>query len=333
MSGYGTRLGTSRLTATELRQRSVKSRVTLRKTKFPDAAAAGEQLTWLSWMDLGGAAHTTLWAYSWTSDRLLREFPDTPFSEIGDAELLHVIRTFPPGSRPRSRHVFASWFKWGVRTKRIQSNPCDFLPDFKKQLQPIVEIFTVEEEAALRALPEPNGTLLALLFDTGLRKAEARLLTRKRIDFSGEQLLVIEGAKGARQRTVPIDQDSAPFLLGRLDHLLTVEGLGHDDHLWPTRPGGGSRLRRDRPVTPPSMHYWWVAQVAAAGVPYRKLHTTRHTYATRMRKLGLDLGDIQLLLGHASVGTTQRIYVHSDHEDVRKKIAALRATAGDSSSD
>lgn len=322
------RIGTGRLTPTERRHRALKSRPHLRHTKYPDAAAAGEQRDWLTWLELGGAATTTLWAYSWTTDRALREYPDTPFAAFGDTELLRILKTYPPGSRPRSKAVFASWFKWGLRTKRITVNPTDYLPDFKKQLQPIVRVFTVEEEAALRALPEPNGTLMALLFDSGLRKAEARMFTRKRVDFAGEQLIVIEGAKGARQRTVPIDQDSAPFLLGRLDHMLTVEGIGHDDHLWPIRPGGGSRIKHDRPITPASMHYWWHACLETACVPHLKLHTTRHTYATRMRKLGVDLGDIQMLLGHASVATTQQIYVHSDVEDVRKRIAALRARAG-----
>lgn len=273
---------------------------------------------------MGGAAESTLWAYSWTTDRLLRDNRDVAFADFTDAHLLRALKTYPPKSRPRSKHVFASWFKWGVRTKRRPDNPCDFLPDFKQALQPVVEIFTVEEEAQLRALPEPHGTLMALLFDTGLRKAEARNLTAKRIDFANQQLLIVEGGKGGKQRTVPIDQENAPFLLGRLDGMLTTEGIGSADYLWPVRPGGGSRVKHDRPISAPSMHYWWVAQIEAAGVRYRKLHTTRHTFASRWRQRGMDLGDIQFLLGHASIATTQQIYVHTNVEDVRRRGAALR---------
>jgi integrase len=317
------RIGTGRLTATELRLRSVKSRPTLKESRHPHAAAAEEQSAWLSWLDLGGASPQTTYSYRWTTDKTLALFPDTPFAGFTDVELLHSLKQFPPRSRPKVASVHRSWFAWGIRTRRITVNPTDFLPDFKKQLQPIVPVFMVEEEAALRALPEPRGTLMALLFDTGIRKAEARMLTAKRVDFSTQQLLVIEGAKGGRQRTVPIDQESAPFLLGRLDGLLTMDAIGANDYLWATRPGGG-RWKHDRAITASSFHDWWVKAIEASGVTYRKLHTTRHTYATRWRQRGLDIGDIQLLLGHASIATTQQIYVHVDTEDVRKRMAALR---------
>jgi integrase len=320
----------SRLRVADLRRRTIESRPRVRETRYPKAAAAPEQRDWLRWLELGGASQKTLEGYSWTTDRLLREFPNLPFGDVTDSELLHVLTTFPVKSRPGSKARFASWFKWGVRTRRITVNPIEFLPDFKKALQPIVEIFTVEEEAALRSLSEPHGTLMALLFDTGIRKAEARHLTGKRVDFRQERLIVIEGAKGGKQRTIPIDQDSAPFLLGRLDGMLVTEGIGLNDWLWPIRPGGGSRVKHDRPIHPASWHWWWTDQIAAAGVRYLKPHTTRHTYASRWRSRGLDLADIQLLLGHESIVTTQRIYVHQGIEEVARRMAAVRAGAKES---
>lgn len=314
----------SRISVATMKRRRVESRATLRETKFPDAVAAEEQRLWLQWLELGGAAPTTLSAYSWTTDRLLELFPDTPFTAVSDAELLAVLKTYPPKSRPRSKAVFASWFKWGTRTRRRPDNPVDYLPDFKKHLQPVVPVFTVEEEAALRALPEPDGTLMALLFDTGLRKAEARHLTAQRIDFQNEQIIVIEGAKGGKQRIVPIDQETTPFLLGRLDQMLTLEGIGPKQYLWPTRPGGG-RVSHEKPIHPASWHWWWVAGIERAEIRYLKPHTTRHTYATRWREKGLDLADIQMLLGHESILTTQKIYVHQELKDVRRRMAAARS--------
>lgn len=313
-------------TATSLRQRSVESQATLRDTRHPDAAAAEEMCAWSRWLALGGATPNTLYTYSWTADKLLEAFPDIAFADFTDVHLTYVLTKTTAKSRPRWSAVFRNWFGWGVKSRRIERNPCDLLPDFRKPLQQVVEVFTPEEEAALRALPGPNGTLLALLFDTGIRKAEARMLTARRVDFHTQRLIVIEGAKGGKQRVVPIDEDSAPGLLSRLDYLFTTEGINGPDHLWPIRPGGGRHVVRDRPITSPSMHKWWVDRIEEAGVFYRRLHTTRHTMATRWRQRGLDMGDIQLLLGHESIATTQRIYVHTDAEDVRRRMVAARVS-------
>jgi integrase len=320
-----------RTTVASLHRKAVESRPSLRLSRFPHAAAAKEQSAWLSWLELGGAAPSTLDGYCWTTDKLLRDFPDTPFSDFTDVELLQVIKGVPTKSRPRAKAACSSWFKWGVKTRRLQVNPCDWLPDFKKAMQPIINIFTLEEEAALRALPEPDGTLMALLFDTGIRKAEARNMTRKRVDFGQQLLIVIDGAKGGKQRTVPIDPETTPGLLGRLDHMFTVEGIGEDDYLWPTRPGGG-RISHAKAIHPASWHWWFVSCIERAEITYRKPHTTRHTYASRWRQRGLDLADIQLLLGHDDISTTQRIYVHQGVEDSRKRMRIqMKASVTDES--
>jgi integrase len=291
--------------------------------KHWNAAAASEQASWLHYKWVGGIALTTIDAYRWTTDKLLVAFPDTPFDEFTDAELVHVLAPCPPKSRERWVSAFRSWFQWGVKTRRITVNPCFFLPDLKKQPKPWTDVFTVEEEAALRALPVPNGTLMALLFDTGLRKREACQLTCKRIDFANEQLIVIEGAKAGVQRITPIDQETAPFLLGRLDELLTLEGIGPDEYLWPIRPGGGSRIKHDRPITAPSFHTWWGRCLDAAGVRYLKPHSARHLFARRWHKRGLALDDIQWLMGHADPRTTQ-IYTPTDIDDVRQRMVEVR---------
>src|SRR4051812_19473108 len=112
----------------------VESKPILKDSRYPHAAAAEEQRAWLSWLDLGGAAPTTLEGYAWTTNKVLRFFPNTKFEDITDVELLVVMKDVPPRSRPRTYFALRSWFKWGVRTQRIEKNPCDFLPDFKQAL-------------------------------------------------------------------------------------------------------------------------------------------------------------------------------------------------------
>jgi site-specific recombinase XerD len=60
-----------------------------------------------------------------------------------------------------------------------------------------------------------------------------------------------------------------------------------------------------------------------AGVRYHKPHTTRHTFATIWRRRGLDIEEIQTLLGHASIRTTVDTYLHVDLSLIAEHMAAL----------
>lgn len=54
----------------------------------------------------------------------------------------------------------------------------------------------------------------------------------------------------------------------------------------------------------------------------RSVHQLRHTFATKMLKEGLTLNDVRLLLGHASIQTTQR-YQHLESNDVSPRAVAI----------
>ncbi|PGF05949.1 transposase [Bacillus pseudomycoides] len=70
------------------------------------------------------------------------------------------------------------------------------------------------------------------------------------------------------------------------------------------------------------MQYW--ALQAAMRILSKKTkidftaHMLRHTYATNLYDLGLDVGIIQKLLGHAQVQTTLNMYIHPSEETIRK---------------
>ena len=51
----------------------------------------------------------------------------------------------------------------------------------------------------------------------------------------------------------------------------------------------------------------------------RAVHSLRHTVGADLRKRGADIRDIQDVLRHADIGTTQ-IYTHMAREDLRRKL-------------
>ena len=99
------------------------------------------------------------------------------------------------------------------------------------------------------------------------------------------------------------------------DFLLYPTGAGPHGPTWwdPTRPMVYSTFWR-----------WWDASCKRAGVRYRKPHTSRHTFATKLiRATGGDLAATQKALGHASIRTTIDVYTHLEVSDVARAVEAM----------
>ena len=284
-----------------------------------EPSARGQRDQWLAWLELGGASPKTIEGYRRTTNRFLERWPHLAFGEITDEHLVGFIEEARPASRMSRRAPFANWFGWALRTKRITRNPMLHVPTYKQVKQEPVEIFTAAEQKVLCALPEPDGTLMDLLLSSGLRKAEARNLKVGRVDLDGAEIHVVEGAKGGSVGIIPIEHR----LVQRLAGYFLTEGLNADDHVWYSHPGGTPKRRHDKPLSDGAMHLWWTKAIGKAGVPYRNLHTTRHTYATEWRRRGLALDSVGFLLRHADIKTTKQVYVHTSRFDIRREMEAL----------
>jgi integrase len=290
----------------------------LRQSKHPGARAAREQADWLSWLEAGNLAPRTLDDYSWMSDRLLEKFPQKEFVDFTDGDLLYVLKRVPAPSRHTRAAALRSWFKWGVKTRRRLDNPCDLLPDMKRVAPKIVDVFTPREVNLLTSLRSPDGQLMTILFEAGLRKSEARHLRVKDFDLERRDLKLRTATKGSKERVVVISGE----LSTAIEELVTLEGLNREDYFWGVRPGG-RKIKHDRPIGNASFHKWWGDCLADARVDYRKPHTTRHTYATTWRERGLPLDDLRMMLGHSSIQTTSDLYVHTKVSDVRRRMDEL----------
>lgn len=58
-------------------------------------------------------------------------------------------------------------------------------------------------------------------------------------------------------------------------------------------------------------------------IPYRKFHTTRHTFATRALEIGMDIKTLSEILGHSSPTVTLNLYSHSLPEHKKKEMDRL----------
>ncbi len=290
------------------------------------ARAARDVADWLAYLQVEKKAPRTLDAYERTVAFLLREFPDKEVTEFTSGDLTQVLSRFPERSRHMRRIQLNQFFTWAEAQDIIDKNPMRKVPSVKHPPRRLKEIFTAPEVSMLKGLPEPDGTLMAILFMTGIRLSEATGLQRKHIHIDVDDprlshISITEAlAKGAKPRNI------------RLRGLLTrvwdmVDGWDRDDYLWYLTPAGVHITRRSR-MSQSSFYLWWNRCLDQAGIEAagRTVHSTRHTFATHwVRTPGAKIETLKEILGHASIKTTYDEYVHLNEDDILADMERVEA--------
>lgn len=166
---------------------------------------------------------------------------------------------------------------------------------------------TREQARALIAQPDA-GTLrgkrdraiLALLVCCGLRRTElAGLRVEDIVQREGRWAIVDLPGKGGRLRTVPVP----PAAKVAVDAWTVASGLRSGPLFRSTRPVDAGR---ERPLTGKMIWHLVVRYAEKIGVRDLAPHDLRRTCAKLCRAAGGELEQIQFLLGHASIQTTER---------------------------
>jgi len=193
-------------------------------------------------------------------------------------------------------------------------------------------VLSESEAAALLASPstdEPadvrDRAILELLYGTGVRVSELVGLDLGDVDFD-EELVRVTG-KGSKQRLVPLGRGAEAALRSWLH-----EGA-RDAMLAPAGAAGEHRAvfcnHRGRRLTRQGVDLVVRRHARRVGLPAAtSAHTLRHSCATHMLARGADVRVIQELLGHASVGTTQR-YTRVAPSHLVEAYRAAHPRAGD----
>ncbi len=189
----------------------------------------------------------------------------------------------------------------------------------------LLDLITEAELKRLLEAPKGNDigdlrdkAILELLFSTGLRVSELCGLTRD-IDLSSDELSVI--GKGRKVRVVFISDYAKKILK---EYLAKRKDM--DDALFVQLSKNGKSMeskKKSLGLTKRSVERIVKICAIKAGISKRVTpHTIRHLFATDLLSNGADLRSVQVLLGHANIGTTQ-IYTHvTDRHlrDIHKKF-------------
>src|SRR5436190_5114357 len=215
----------------------------------------------------------------------------------------------------RKLAALRTFFQFLVREGLLEGNPAKLVstPRREKKLPNHLSI-----EEAIRFIEAPDATtdlgrrdraMLELMYATGVRVAELTTMNIADVDFRN-QLVRVTG-KRRKQRIVPFGEPARDALKSYLevrDNLLFNAPVSkrEDEALFLNYQG--TRITT-RSVGRMVEKYIKIC----AGMHDISPHALRHSFATHLLDSGADLRDIQELLGHARLSTTQ-IYTHVSME-------------------
>lgn len=191
-----------------------------------------------------------------------------------------------------------------IKIKARLPEVCDLI-DFKK----ILEASKVESSVDKT---KRNELTLYLLFGLGLRVTELIKINLQDLNLS-EGVFIVNG-KGQKQRLLPMTETVSKKLQDYLDNVRS--------NLLRKDKKTDSLILNERGWRPSRVDIWrWMSKWSSdagfeEGVSPHKL---RHSCATLMLEQGADLRAIQVLLGHASLQTTQ-IYTQVSTKDLESEI-------------
>jgi integrase/recombinase XerD len=279
-------------------------------------ALAAEHLAWL--VDTGHAAHTVKnrktnlrFFTDWCEERGITRPAEITLAvlERFQHHLTHYRQANgnPLGIDTQAQRLSAvsCWLRWLVRTGRLLHNPAAdlVLPARPKRIPRAV--LNVHEAEAVLARPDvstPLGlrdrAILEVFYSCGIRRLELIRLHLRDVAAERGLVLVREG-KGRKDRYVPIGE-RALWWLGRYleevrPHLM--RSLAEQSVFLSTR---GRPLRPNR-LSDLVQRYVNAAELGKRG----SCHLWRHTTATLMHEGGADIRDIQEMLGHSKLETTE----------------------------
>ena len=258
------------------------------------------------------------------------------FNNISDLTTDDLRSWMADESRSHARSSLArkvvavrGFFAWCQHVEYIKSDPAETLmtPKIKNMLPSVLDEYqaeslmnNVDSKANVsssctknqKAVELRNAAILELLYATGIRVGELTSLNIQDINFSSHTIKVT--GKGNKQRVVPFGVPAYKALSAWISkdgrEILLRNSVEEAVFL------GARGKRIDQRLVRQIVH----DEAKSAHVPDISPHALRHSAATHMLNGGADLREVQELLGHSSLNTTQR-YTHVSIESLKRKYS------------
>jgi integrase/recombinase XerD len=243
--------------------------------------------------------------YCYAVTQYLKDLGKNPGPDDREAIKSHVLRLKDHfGKAARTVNLASSAISFFYREVVGNEDVVDRLPRMKPG-KSLPKLYALEEiQRIIKAVSnEKHRLLLMLVYGCGLRLSEIQHFSPKNIQWD-RHLIRING-KGAKDREVMLDPS---FESPLKRHLLRYPGLVY---VFEGQTKG-------KPYPKRTIEKIYENACLSAGItPKGGIHTLRHSFATHLLEQGTGLRQIQELLGHSNIKTTE-IYTHVSNREISK---------------
>lgn len=221
-----------------------------------------------------------------------------------------------PRSIARATSALRGFFRFLAAERRIPADPTAALEN-PRRWTTLPKLLSAGDVTKLLDAPDvetPRGlrdkAMLEVLYASGLRVSELATLRLSSLHLA-DGFLVVKG-KGARERVVPIADASARWVARWVaGPRARKRGAAASPWLFPGTGG--------RPVTRQTVFLALKSAARKAGLDPASIspHVLRHSFATHLVDGEADLRAVQMMLGHASIATTE-VYTHVSRARARR---------------
>lgn len=237
-----------------------------------------------------------------------------------DAKDTEVVATLALGTQAVRLAAVKTFFQWLSRSGQIAYNPASNIQPPRLPERLPSEILTqaeakrlLEKTPIIKPRDIRDRAILEVLYATGIRRAELLGLNIYNADLK-TATLKIENGKGGRERIVPLTTSAVAAIKLYLSESRGkfVANVGQNALFVSSRSG---KALSDNDLLR-------IVRKAAKKADIKKRvspHTLRHSCATHLLQERADIRQIQKLLGHKKLSTTE-IYTHVEIGDLQEVI-------------
>lgn len=255
---------------------------------------------------IDGKSEGTIYQYRRTCVKLAEEIPKT-YTEMGVYDVRYFLARMKETGIKNStletaRANLSAFFQWLTMEDLIPKNPCMNIKPIKCTDE-IRKPFTDTEIDAIRSAcrTKKERAIVETLLASGIRVAELRDLNLRDVEFDRKIVHVLHG-KGDKERTTYLTGIAVKHLQEYLRDRKTLA-----EPVFINRNG--------ERITVGGIRFILKKIAKRAGVDDVHPHRFRRTFASGLASRGMDVQDIQKLLGHSNINTTM-VYVHTDQTAV-----------------
>ncbi|MGN6163234.1 MAG: tyrosine-type recombinase/integrase [Flavisolibacter sp.] len=252
-------------------------------------------------------------------DYIIIQYGETPLNQLSHIYIrswLASLKDEGLASKSLNRKIstLKSFFKYQIKAGLLQQTPMakvvapkneKRLPNFIKEKE--IEGLLEQTEFTNNWQGKTDRLLIALFYNTGLRRSELIELKKNSINYSSHTLKVL--GKGNKERIIPV----SPNLIDEIKNYCKEQKVEF--------PDVESEVllldEKGKPFSPRKV-YDRINKClnGATTIEKRSPHVLRHSFATHLLNNGADLNAVKELLGHSSLAATQ-VYTHNTIEKLK----------------